>query len=45
MFPEGQGRPNGAAKLAAKVPMINALFVNSKANHSLPPPQPVGAHC
>ena len=31
MFPEGQGKPNAKAKLAAVVPMINELFVNAKA--------------
>ena len=31
MFPEGQGKPNAAAKLVAVVPMINELFVNAKA--------------
>ena len=30
MFPEGQGKPNAKAKLAAVVPMINELFVNAK---------------
>ena len=31
MFPEGQGKPNAKAKLAAVVPMINELFVNARA--------------
>lgn len=30
MFPEGQGKPNAKAKLAAVVPMINELFVQSR---------------